>query len=60
MAASGTTFIRTGLPYTVLDFELGNLAAKNYFGLLYAVPVSPLVSGSSCGKGAAIPLSPHQ
>ena len=57
---SGTIFIRSGLPYTVLDFlEPGNLAAKNYFGLLYAVPVSPLVSGPSCGKGAAIPLAPH-
>lgn len=34
-------------------------AAKNYFGLIYAVPVAPLVSGSSCGKSAAIPLAPH-
>jgi Carboxypeptidase regulatory-like domain len=57
---SGTIFIRSGLPYTVLDFlEPGNLTAKNYFGLLYAVPVSSRGAGASCGKGAAIPLAPH-
>jgi len=57
---AGTVFARTGLPYTVLDFIApGNLAAKNYFGLLYAVPVGPLGSGPTCGKGAAVPLAPR-
>jgi hypothetical protein len=57
---SGTVFARTGLPYTVLDFlGLGNLQAKNYFGLLYAVPVDPSHSAPACGKGAAIPLVQH-
>lgn len=58
--ASGTVFVRTGFPYTVFDFlESGNLAPQNYFGAIYAVPVSALGSGSSCGEGAAAPLSPH-
>jgi Carboxypeptidase regulatory-like domain len=57
---SGTIFARTGLPYTALDFlGLGNLQAKNYFGLLYAVPVRPLHSMPACGKGAAVPLAPR-
>ena len=55
---SGTIFARSGFPYTVIDpLESGNLVPKNYFGLLYAVPVGPLGSGPSCGKGAAIPLA---
>jgi Carboxypeptidase regulatory-like domain len=56
---SGTIFARTGFPYTVFDLlESGNLVAKNYFGAIYAVPVGPLGSGTSCGKGAAFPLAP--
>jgi hypothetical protein len=55
---AGTVFVRTGLPYTVLDFITpGSLAAKNYFAPLYAVPVAPVGSGPSCGKGAAVPLA---
>jgi hypothetical protein len=51
---SGTIFARTGFPYTVFDFaKAGSLASNNYFGAIYAVPVGPSVSGSSCGKGAA-------
>jgi Carboxypeptidase regulatory-like domain len=50
---SGTIFARTGFPYTVFDyFESGNLATNNFFGSIYAVPVSPLGPGGSCGKGA--------
>jgi len=57
---SGTIFARTGFPYTVFDFAMSNsLAHNNYFGLLYAVPVGALNSGTSCGKGAAIPLAPN-
>ena len=57
---SGTIFARTGLPYTVFDFEKSSrLAQNNYFGLLYAVPVAPLGSGLPCGEGAAFPLAPH-
>jgi hypothetical protein len=56
---SGTIFLRTGFPYTVLDFvESGKLTQNNYFGLIYAVPAGPLGSGPSCGEGAAAPLSP--
>ncbi len=41
---SGTFLWRTGLPYTVLDiFPLPDLLSKNYFSLLYGVPVRPLV-----------------
>ena len=57
---SGTIFARTGFPYTVFDFaESASWCQNNYFGLLYAVPVRPLGSATSCGKGAAIPLAPH-
>jgi hypothetical protein len=57
---SGTIFARTGLPYTVLDIlPPPDLAKKNFFSLLYAVPVRPIGSTPSCGKGAAIPLAPH-
>ena len=56
---SGTLFARTGFPYTVFDFATSfRLQQQNYFGLLYAVPVGPLSSGS-CGEGAALPLSPR-
>jgi len=57
---SGTVFAHTGLPYTVLDVLLPpDLANKNYFSILYAVPVRPIGSPPSCGKRAAIPLAPH-
>src|SRR5262249_40490514 len=57
---SGTIFARTGLPYTVLDVvPPPELIPKNYFSLLYAVPVRPLGPNPPCGEGAAIPLAPH-
>ena len=57
---SGTIFWRTGLPYTILDiFGPPDLVAKNYFSLLYGVPVRPLGTNPSCGEGAAIPLAPQ-
>ena len=57
---SGTIFARTGFPETMFDFaESQNLHQKNYFGLLYAVPVGLLGSEQSCGEGAASPLAPH-
>ena len=56
---SGTIFARTGMPYTVIDFdESGFLTSRNFFGLIYSVPVAPLGRGGPCGKGAAIPASP--
>lgn len=55
---SGTIFARSGFPYTVYDnFTAINLESNNYFGSIYAVPVRPGVSGSSCGEGAAAPLA---
>jgi len=57
---SGTIFVRTGLPYMVLDIlPPPDLVRKNYFSILYAVPVRPLGPNPPCGKGAAIPLAPH-
>jgi hypothetical protein len=57
---SGTIFARTGFPYTVIDpQESSKLVSKNYFGLLYAVPVGALGPSNSCGEGAAIPLAPN-
>jgi hypothetical protein len=57
---SGTIFAHTGYPETIFDFaESQNLQQNNYFGLLYAVPVSPLGRAPSCGAGAAIPLAPR-
>jgi Carboxypeptidase regulatory-like domain len=57
---SGTVFARTGFPYTVIDnAESFNLAANNFYGPIYAVPVGPLPPGMPCGEGAAIPLAPH-
>jgi hypothetical protein len=56
---SGTIFLRTGLPYTVIDFaEGGILNSKNFFGTIYSVPVAPLGPAGPCGKGAVIPASP--
>jgi hypothetical protein len=57
---SGTVFARTGFPYTVWDVARSfELQANNFFGPIYAVPVGPLGSGISCGKGAAIPEAGH-
>ena len=57
---SGTLFWRTGLPYTVSDiFPPPDLVKKNYFSLLYGVPVRPLGDSPPCGKGAAFPLATH-
>ena len=57
---SGTIFALTGRPYTVLDFlQSFNLQSNNFFGPIYAVPVGPLGSGTSCGEGAAIPVASH-
>ncbi len=55
---SGTIFARTGLPYTVVDYN-NTLAANNSFGGLYAVPVGPLGPASACGEGAAGPQPLH-
>jgi hypothetical protein len=57
---SGTIFARTGLPYTVIDIaEANSLNGNNFFGTIYAVPVGPLPSALSCGKGAAVPPASH-
>ena len=58
---SGTFFSRTGFPYTVVDNALADalLPNNNFLGSLYGVPVAPVGAGTSCGRGAAIPLSPH-
>ena len=57
---SGTVFVRTGFPYTVLDIAAAvNFSANNNLGIpIYSVPVAPLGPAGPCGKGAAIPLSP--
>jgi hypothetical protein len=56
---SGTIFARTGFPYTVVDYaQSSQLVAKNYYGLLYSVPVAPLPPSGPCGEGAAYPLAP--
>lgn len=55
---SGTIFARTGLPYTVVDYN-NTLAANNSFGGVYAVPVGPLGPASACGEGAAGPQPLH-
>jgi hypothetical protein len=54
---SGTIFARTGLPYTVIDYSEGTLI-KNFFGVVYSVPVAPLGPVGPCGKDAVIPASP--
>jgi len=52
---SGTFFGHTGFPYTVGDGALSlSLAARNYFGPFYAVPVRPLGPQPPCGVGAAL------
>ncbi len=57
---SGTVFWRTGLPYTVSDISPPpDLVKKNYFSLLYGVPVRPLGDSPPCSKGAAFPLATH-
>lgn len=57
---SGTVFVRSGFPYTVIDAALSDvLRRNNYFGSVYAVPDKPLGPGSSCGSGAAYPLAPQ-
>lgn len=56
---SGTVFVRTGFPYTVIDAALSeSLQQNNYFGAVYAVPAKPLGPEFSCGKGAVFPLAP--
>jgi carboxypeptidase family protein len=54
---SGTIFARTGLPYTVIDYS-ENTLIKNFFGVIYSVPVAPLDPAGPCGKDAVIPASP--
>ncbi len=55
---SGTVFARTGFPYTVFDMaQSGNLQRNNYFGQIYAVPVGPLSTQSTCGEAATIILN---
>jgi hypothetical protein len=39
--------------------ESNNLQQNNYFGVIYSVPTGPLVTGSSCGEGAAVVLAVH-
>jgi hypothetical protein len=57
---SGTVFIHTGFPYTVIDNARGfDLQASNFFGPIYAVPVGPPGTSIACGKGAAIPEAAH-
>ena len=60
---SGTVFARTGFPYTVIDFaETNLLSGNNFFGTIYAVPVSTLGPSTPCGEGGAFPpaLEPCQ
>jgi len=54
---SGTIFARTGLPYTVID-NSESTSIRNFLGVVYSVPVAPLVPAGPCGKGAVIPASP--
>jgi hypothetical protein len=52
---SGTFFGHTGFPYTVSDGAQSlPLAARNYSGNFYAVPVRPLGPQPPCGAGAAL------
>jgi hypothetical protein len=48
---SGTVFARSGFPYTVFG-GFPALEQRNFYGLLYAVPVAPLGHDPPCGKGA--------
>jgi Carboxypeptidase regulatory-like domain len=53
---AGTVFARTGFPFTVVDvFQSNNLQGNNYFGAIYAVPVSPAIAEFPCGRAAAVP-----
>ena len=57
---SGTIFVRTGFPYTVIDLAASeNLARQNFYGTIYSVPVAPLSGPHSCGGGAAKPPFPQ-
>ena len=57
---SGTIFLHTGFPYTVIDnAESFKLQGNNFFGPIYAVPVGPPGPGIGCGEGAAIPLAQY-
>ena len=52
---SGTFFVHTGFPYTVVDDSATrSLATRNYGGEIYAVPVGPRTSQPPCGVGAAL------
>jgi Carboxypeptidase regulatory-like domain len=56
---TGTLFVRSGFPYTVVDASQASaLNANNFFGFIYAVPVAAIGSTKSCGEGAAIPAAP--
>jgi len=60
---SGTMLAHTGNPYTITDFAMSNnLAANNFFGQIYSVPVAPLGPAGPCGRGAVFtaPLVPCQ
>jgi hypothetical protein len=48
---SGTVFVHSGFPYTVFG-GFPDLEQRNFYGLLYAVPVAPLGHDPPCGKGA--------
>ena len=48
---SGTVFVRSGFPYTVFG-GTPDLEQRNFYGLLYAVPVAPFGHDLPCGKGA--------
>jgi len=54
---SGAVFMRSGLPYSVYNGQLGQgLNSQNYYGTLYALPAPGLTLGNistSCGKAAA-------
>lgn len=57
---SGTIFARSGFPYSVFDYgESVRLGKNNYMGVIYAVPVGPDGSTTTCGSGAIFPAAPH-
>jgi len=52
---SGTVFFHSAFPYTVFDqVMMARLAANNFFGSLYSVPVGPLHDHTACGEAAVI------
>ncbi|MBZ5689953.1 MAG: carboxypeptidase regulatory-like domain-containing protein [Acidobacteriia bacterium] len=52
---SGTFFAHTGFPYTVYGGAMAlGLPARNYPGVIYAVPVGPLGQQPPCGASAAL------